>query len=64
MGEIGGRLADLIDHDNSRFEKGGGYYCDIREALKTGGVFIEIPDRRRPSNTDTMLPARGYGCGD
>lgn len=49
MGEIGGRLADLsiITADNSRFEKVEDIMADIRGSIeKTGGKFIEIPDRR------------------
>ncbi|MBT9779290.1 UDP-N-acetylmuramoyl-L-alanyl-D-glutamate--2,6-diaminopimelate ligase [Clostridium sp. MCC353] len=49
MGEIGGRLADLciITADNSRFEKVEDIIADIRGSIeKTGGAFIEIPDRR------------------
>lgn len=50
MGEIGGRLADLsiVTADNSRFEKVEDIIADIRGSIeKTGGVFIEIPDRRK-----------------
>ena len=49
MGEIGGRLADLsiITADNSRYEKVEDIMADIRGSIeKTGGAFIEIPDRR------------------
>lgn len=49
MGEIAGKMADLsiITADNSRFEKVEDIIADIRESIeKTGGVFIEIPDRR------------------
>ena len=49
MGEIGGRMADLsiITADNSRFEKVEDIIADIRGSIeKTGGSFIEIPDRR------------------
>lgn len=49
MGEIGGRLADLsiITADNSRFEKVEDIIADIRGSIeKTGGNYIEIPDRR------------------
>ena len=49
MGEIGGRLADLsiVTADNSRFEKVEDIIADIRGSIeKTGGMFIEIPDRR------------------
>ncbi|MCC8024114.1 MAG: UDP-N-acetylmuramoyl-L-alanyl-D-glutamate--2,6-diaminopimelate ligase [Clostridium sp.] len=49
MGEIGGRLADLsiITADNSRYEKVEDIIADIRGSIeKTGGAFVEIPDRR------------------
>ena len=49
MGEIGGKLADLsiITADNSRYEKVEDIIADIRGSIeKTGGSFIEIPDRR------------------
>ena len=49
MGEIGGRLADLsiVTADNSRYEKVEDIIADIRGSIeKTGGTFIEIPDRR------------------
>ncbi len=49
MGEIGGRLADLciITADNSRYERVEDILADIRGSIeKTGGAFIEIPDRR------------------
>ncbi len=49
MGEIGGRLADLciLTADNSRFEKVEDILADIRSSIeKTGGAFLEIPDRR------------------
>lgn len=49
MGEIGGRLADLsiITADNSRFEKVEDIIADIRGCIqKTGGTYLEIPDRR------------------
>ena len=49
MGEIGGRLADLsiITADNSRYEKVEDIMADIRGSIeKTGGDFVEIPDRR------------------
>lgn len=49
MGEIGGKLADLciLTADNSRFEKVEDILQDIRSSIqKTGGKFIEIPDRR------------------
>lgn len=49
MGEIGGRLADLciLTSDNSRYEKPEDIIADIRGSLeKTGGAYVEIPDRR------------------
>lgn len=49
MGDSAGRLADftIITADNSRFEKTEDIIADIRGSLeKTGGKFIEIPDRR------------------
>ncbi|MDR1766281.1 MAG: UDP-N-acetylmuramoyl-L-alanyl-D-glutamate--2,6-diaminopimelate ligase [Lachnospiraceae bacterium] len=49
MGEIGGRMADLcvITADNSRFERVEDILADIRRSIeKTGGAFLEIPDRR------------------
>lgn len=49
MGDSAGRLADftIITADNSRFEKTEDIIADIRGSLlKTGGEFIEIPDRR------------------
>lgn len=49
MGEIAGKMADLsiITADNSRFEKVEDIIADIRSSIeKTGGAFIEIPDRR------------------
>lgn len=49
MGEIGGKLADLciLTADNSRYEKTEDILADIRSSIeKTGGEFIEIPDRR------------------
>lgn len=49
MGEIAGKLADLsiITADNSRFERVEDIIADIRGSMeKTGGNFIEIPDRR------------------
>ncbi len=50
MGEIGGKLADLciLTADNSRYEKTEDIIADIRESLeKTGGKYLEIPDRRQ-----------------
>lgn len=49
MGEIGGKLADLciLTADNSRFEKVEDILADIRGSVeKTGGAYVEIPDRR------------------
>lgn len=49
MGEIAGKLADfsIITADNSRYEKVEDIIADIRGSIeKTGGEFIEIPDRR------------------
>ncbi len=49
MGEIGGRLADLciLTADNSRYERVEDILADIRGSMeKTGGAFVEIPDRR------------------
>lgn len=49
MGEIGARLADLciLTADNSRYEKVEDIMADIRGSIiKTGGNYIEIPDRR------------------
>ena len=49
MGEIGGRMADLciLTADNSRYEKTEDIIADIRGSIeKTGGAYVEIPDRR------------------
>ena len=49
MGDSAGRLADfsILTADNSRFEKTEDIIADIRSSIeKTGGKFIEIPDRR------------------
>lgn len=49
MGEIAGRMADfsILTADNSRFEKVEDIIADIRGSIeKTGGSYIEIPDRR------------------
>jgi UDP-N-acetylmuramoyl-L-alanyl-D-glutamate--2,6-diaminopimelate ligase len=49
MGEIAGKMADfsIITADNSRFEKVEDIIADIVGSIKkTGGDFIEIPDRR------------------
>lgn len=50
MGEVSGKLADLsvVTEDNSRFEDVMDIIADIRIGLeKTGGKYIEIPDRRQ-----------------
>lgn len=49
MGEIAGKMADfsILTADNSRFERVEDIIADIRGSIeKTGGAFIEIPDRR------------------
>lgn len=49
MGEVSGRLADLsvLTADNSRFENVLDIIEDIKAGMaKTGGKYIEIPDRR------------------
>lgn len=49
MGEIAGKMADfsIITADNSRYEKVEDIIADIRGSIeKTGGNYIEIPDRR------------------
>lgn len=49
MGDSAGRLADftILTADNSRYEKTEDIIADIRESLlKTGGTYMEIPDRR------------------
>ncbi len=49
MGEVSGRLADLtvITSDNPRFEEPLDIIADIRTGIsRTGGSFIEIPDRK------------------
>ncbi len=49
MGDSAGRLADftILTADNSRYEKTEDIIADIRGSLeKTGGKFMEIPDRR------------------
>lgn len=49
MGEIGGKMADfcIVTADNSRYEKVEDIIADIRSSIeKTGGAFVEIPDRR------------------
>ena len=40
-------ISTILTADNSRFEKTGDIIADIRSSIeKTGGEFIEIPDRR------------------
>lgn len=49
MGEASGKLADftIITSDNPRFEEPLDIIADIRSSIeKTGGDFIEIPDRK------------------
>lgn len=49
MGDSAGRLADftILTADNSRYERTEDIIADIRSSIeKTGGAFIEIPDRR------------------
>ncbi|MCI9535004.1 MAG: UDP-N-acetylmuramoyl-L-alanyl-D-glutamate--2,6-diaminopimelate ligase [Lachnospiraceae bacterium] len=49
MGEIAGKMADfsIITADNSRYEKVEDILADIRGSIeKTGGAFVEIPDRK------------------
>lgn len=49
MGDSAGRLADfsILTADNSRYEKPEDIIADIRSSIvKTGGKFIEIPDRK------------------
>lgn len=49
MGDIAGRMADfsILTADNSRYEKVEDILADIRGSIeKTGGAFMEIPDRR------------------
>lgn len=74
MGEIGGTKADLsvITADNSRFEKTADIIADIRGSIeKTGGKFIEIPDRReaiftviRSAEPGDMIAVIGKGHED
>ena len=74
MGEIGGKMADLsvITADNSRFEKVEDIIADIRGSIeKTGGRFIEIPDRReaifhvvREAEPGDMIAVIGKGHED
>ncbi len=48
MGKLAAAWRDLsiITADNSRFEKVEDIIADIRGSMKTGGKFIEIPDRK------------------
>lgn len=49
MGEIAGKMADfsILTADNSRYERVEDILADIRGSIeKTGGAFVEIPDRR------------------
>ena len=74
MGEIGGKMADLsiITADNSRFEKVEDIIADIRSSMeKTGGNYIEIPDRREAiaysithAETGDMIAIIGKGHED
>ena len=74
MGEIGGRMADLsiITADNSRFEKVEDIIADIRSSIeKTGGAFLEIPDRKEAitysithANPGDMIAIIGKGHED
>lgn len=74
MGEIGGRMADLsiLTADNSRYEKPEDIIADIRSSIeKTGGSFVEIPDRReaiaysiRTAREGDMIAVIGKGHED
>lgn len=74
MGEIGGRMADLciLTADNSRYEKTEDIIADIRSSLeKTGGRYMEIPDRREAirysmfhAKTGDMIAVIGKGHED
>ena len=74
MGDCAGRLADysIITADNSRFEKTEDIIADIRGSIKkTGGTFIEIPDRREAirysmchCNSGDMIAVIGKGHED
>ncbi len=74
MGEIAGKMADfsILTADNSRFEKVGDIIADIRGSIeKTGGRFIEIPDRREAieysmlhARTGDMIAVIGKGHED
>ena len=49
MGQVSGRLSDvtIITSDNPRFEDPMKIIADIKTGIeKTGGVYVEIPDRR------------------
>ena len=62
MGEIGGKLADLciLTSDNSRYEKPEDIIADIRGSLeKTGGAYVEIPDRREAIEYSILHAQRG-----
>ncbi len=74
MGEIAGRMADfsILTADNSRYERVEDILADIRGSIeKTGGKFIEIPDRReaiaysiRHAQTGDMIAIIGKGHED
>lgn len=74
MGEIGGRMADLsiLTADNSRYEKPEDIIADIRSSIeRTGGSFVEIPDRReaiaysiRNAREGDMIAVIGKGHED
>ncbi len=74
MGEIAGKMADfsIITADNSRYEKVEDIMGDIRGSIeKTGGKFIEIPDRRdaitysiHHAQTGDMIAIIGKGHED
>ena len=74
MGEIGGRMADLsiLTADNSRYEKPEDIIADIRSSIeKTGGNYVEIPDRReaiaysiRNAQEGDMIAVIGKGHED
>jgi len=59
MGEVSGRLADLtiITSDNPRFEEPQAIIDDIKTGIgKTGGVYVEISDRK-----EAIAYAIGHG---
>ncbi|MGP1349271.1 MAG: UDP-N-acetylmuramoyl-L-alanyl-D-glutamate--2,6-diaminopimelate ligase [Stomatobaculum sp.] len=74
MGEIGGKKADLsiLTADNSRDERVEDILSDIRGSLeKTGGAYLEIPDRREAifhaverAETGDMIAVIGKGHED